>query len=85
MNTLNVMKAVAASALVVATSAGATGVDKAFKIDQPSTCKATDKKCEQKAKPAHKARVLFDALQGGSESTRLPDTARYDARGGTLI
>ncbi len=36
------------------------------------------------AKPCTK-RVMFESLKGNSEKTKLPDTARYEARGGVLI
>ena len=35
-------------------------------------------------KPCTK-RVMFESLKGTSEKTQLPDTARYEARGGVLI
>lgn len=35
-------------------------------------------------KPCTK-RVMFEALKGASETTQLPTTARYEARGGVLI
>ncbi len=35
-------------------------------------------------KPCTK-RVMFESLKGASETTKLPDTARYEARGGVLI
>jgi hypothetical protein len=78
----DLLKAVAIGALLAAGSAAATGVEKVTELPVPA-CKANDSKCV-KPKAAPK-RLLFDTLKGSSETTRLPDTARLDARGGTLI
>lgn len=69
--------------LVVASAAHAAAFDKAAlseKALQPCAAKAKDA-C--KASPEKKP--LFDSLKGKTETTRLPDTARYDARGGVFI
>ncbi len=44
------------------------------------TCDRREAKCERPAKP-----VVVPPLKGARESTRLPDTARVDARGGVFI
>ncbi len=77
------LKAAAVGALLAAGSASASGLEKTWSVPVQPACKPSDPKCS-KTKAAPK-RLLFETLKGASQTTRLPDTARLDARGGTLI
>jgi hypothetical protein len=46
--------------------------------------KDTASKSKPGLKPLLKP-VLFESVKGANDSTKLPDTARVDARGGVLI
>lgn len=90
MNTM--MRTLAIGALLMAPVVNAAGLEKSvLGVDAtcgckgPGDCTCPKDKCKCKnCGHAKKARV-FDSLQGASETTRLPDTARLDARGGVFI
>ncbi|MBL8922907.1 MAG: hypothetical protein JNJ54_28925 [Myxococcaceae bacterium] len=48
-------------------------------------CTCPRGQCKCKNCGAHQKPQMFDSLKGSSERTRLPDTARHDARGGVFI
>lgn len=48
-------------------------------------CTCPRGQCKCKNCGAHQKATMFDSLKGNSEKTRLPDTARLDARGGVFI
>lgn len=88
------LKRLAVGALFLASTAGAA-TEHPQRFGAPATCSCQSqgdctcprgqckcKNCGAAVKP--KARV-FEALKGANETTRLPDTARYDARGGVFI
>lgn len=89
---MQLVRTVAVSALFLASTVGAATVEKAA-FAAPATCSCKGKgdctcprgqcKCRNCGSGA-KAKV-FEALKGASETTRLPDTARHDARGGVFI
>lgn len=83
----------AVSALFLASTVGAASVEKAA-FAAPATCSCRGKgdctcpknqcKCRN-CGGAAKAKKVFESLKGATETTRLPETARYDARGGVFI
>jgi hypothetical protein len=90
---LTTFRAMAFGALLMGATAGATGLEKAF-LSTGATCPCKGpgdctcpkgqckcKKCGNGAKPT----AIIKTLQGSPETTRLPDTARYDAHGGVFI
>ena len=63
-------------------------VAQAAAFDKASLAEKASAQAEQKEKAPVKAdekKPLIDSLKGRTETTRLPDTARYDARGGVFI
>jgi hypothetical protein len=91
---LTTLRTIAFGALLIGSTAGATGVQKAVLGGTGATCNCKGpgdctcpkgqckcKKCGSSAKPG----MLIKTLQGTSETTRLPDTARHDAHGGVFI
>ncbi len=91
---MQLARTVAVSALFLASTVGAATVEKAaFGAPAPATCSCKGKgdctcargqcRCRNCGNGA-KAKV-FEALKGATEKTRLPDTARLDARGGVFI
>ncbi|MCC6333789.1 MAG: hypothetical protein IT380_07355 [Myxococcales bacterium] len=90
---LMTFRTIAFGALLVGSTAGATGLEKAL-LSTNATCNCKGpgdctcpkgqckcKKCGNGAKPG----TIIKTLQGSSETTRLPDTARHDAHGGVFI
>lgn len=55
---------------------GSTQVEKPPRAEEPNRTEKREAKRPQK---------MIEPLKGADESTQLPDTARYDARGGVLI
>lgn len=90
-----VLKSMAVAALFVASTAGAANVEKVLfelpgatkascSCKGPNDCTCPKDKCKCKG-CGKKAAVVIEALKGASETTRLPDTARFDARGGVFL
>jgi hypothetical protein len=90
------LKSIAVSALFLASTAGAATVERSlFGATAPATCSCKGKgdctcpkgqcKCKSCGNHAKVKPVLFETLKGSREKTVLPDTARYDARGGVFI
>lgn len=50
-----------------------------------SDCTCPRGQCKCKNCGAHHKATMLESLKGSSEKTRLPDTARHDARGGVFI
>lgn len=48
-------------------------------------CTCPRGQCKCKNCGGHAKPVMLDSLQGSTEKTRLPETARHDARGGVFI
>jgi hypothetical protein len=90
---MKTLKSFAVGACFFATSAGATGLEKAALGPVHETCSCKGKgdctcpkgtcKCKNCGN-GRKAR-MFDPVKGAQETTILPETARYDARGGVFI
>lgn len=93
---MTIFRTLAFGALLVGSTAGATGLDKALLglSDTQATCgckgpgdctcpkdKCKCKNCGHKAKPG----AIIKTLQGASETTHLPNTARHEAHGGVFI
>lgn len=72
----------------VAASANAATVEKSFfGAAEKATCGQGEAACahqQSKSKPSVKP-VMLAPVKGSKESTRLPDTARVEARGGVFI
>lgn len=91
----SMFKTFAMTAFFVAASANAATVEKTFFGTAPkkATCGCKGKgdctcprgQCKCKTCGIHAKPVMFEAVKGSKESTRLPDTARVDARGGVFI
>ncbi|HEY0882677.1 MAG TPA: hypothetical protein VGD87_14145 [Archangium sp.] len=90
------LKSIAVSALFLASTAGAATVERTLFGAAPAraTCSCKGKgdctcpkgQCKCKSCGNHaKVKPVFETLQGNKETTVLPDTARYDARGGVFI
>lgn len=91
---MQTLKSIAVGALFLASTAGAASVEKTlFGAQAPATCQCKGKgdctcprgQCKCKNCGNHVKARVFETLQGSGETTVLPDTARYDARGGVLI
>jgi hypothetical protein len=91
---LTMFRTLAFGALLIGSAAGATGVEKALfgtsatcncKGPGDCTCPKGQCKCKKCGNGAREKPELIKTLQGSSETTRLPDTARYDAHGGVFI
>jgi hypothetical protein len=91
---LTMLRTLAFGALMIGSVAGATGVEKALlgtsatcscKGPGDCTCPKGQCRCKQCGNGARERPELIKTLQGSSETTRLPDTARYDAHGGVFI
>jgi hypothetical protein len=83
------LKSIAVGVLFLAsTTAGAATVEHSFFGTQPnptpSSCKGKSEQGPCKSGKGNKLKI-FEALKGSNETTKLPDTARYDARGGVFI
>jgi hypothetical protein len=90
---MQTLKSIAVGALFLASTAGAATVEKTlFGAQATCSCKGKGdctcprgqckcKNCGNSAKPVK----VFESLKGANEPTQLPDTARYDARGGVFI
>ena len=94
MNSRMFIKTIFICAIGLATQAFAASVEKQlFGTQVQATCNCknaadcTCKKGECKCKKCGNGKTkVFDTLKGSNETTRLPDTARYeDARGGVFI
>ncbi|MBE2249369.1 MAG: hypothetical protein IAE78_07445 [Myxococcus sp.] len=48
-------------------------------------CTCPRGQCKCKSCGAHHKPTMLESLQGSTEKTRLPETARHDARGGVFI
>lgn len=91
---MQTLKSLAVSALFLASTAGAASVEKNLFGTPSATCSCKGKgdctcprgqcKCKNCGNQA-KAKPVIDPLKGANETTRLPDTARLDARGGVFI
>jgi hypothetical protein len=88
------LKRFAVGALFLASTAGAATVEKTFFGTGPSaTCSCKGKgdctcprgQCKCKGCGNSAKTKVFESLKGSNETTQLPDTARYDARGGVFI
>ena len=94
---MRIHESFAVSALFLASTAGAASVEKTLFGTSPAvsaTCSCKGKgdctcprgKCQCKNCGNHaKPTKVFETLKGANETTRLPETARYDARGGVFI
>ncbi|MFZ5444995.1 MAG: hypothetical protein ACOZQL_33705 [Myxococcota bacterium] len=91
---MQILKSLAVSALFLASTAGAASVEKnLFGTSTRATCSCKGKgdctcprgQCKCKNCGNHAKPQVVDTLKGAGETTRLPDTARYDARGGVFI
>lgn len=91
---MQTLKTFALGALFLATTAGAATVEKTFFGNAPkATCSCKSKgdctcprgQCKCKNCGNHVKSVVFEPVKGSKESTRLPDTAKVDARGGVFI
>lgn len=94
MQTTNVIKSVAFGVALFASSASAAAVEKsAFGVQATCSCKSKgdctcprgECKCKNCGNGAKNKVQVFETLKGANETTRLPDTARLDARGGVFI
>jgi hypothetical protein len=98
---MQTLKSVAVGILFLGSTAGAATVERSFfgsgsasseanhatcscKGKGDCTCAKGQCKCKSCGNSNHKAKV-FEALKGSNETTKLPDTARLDARGGVFI
>ena len=91
-HTMQTLKSFAVGVLFLASTAGAATVERSF-FGTKATCSCKGKgdctcaqgqcKCRNCGNSA-KTKV-FEALKGSEETTKLPDTARLDARGGVFI
>lgn len=87
------VKGLFAAALFCAATAGAAAVERSVLPISPATCSCKGKgdctcakgqcRCKNCGNAAH--RQMMVPLQGQTENTRLPTTARGEARGGTAI
>ncbi|MBL8912350.1 MAG: hypothetical protein JNM17_16785 [Archangium sp.] len=96
MQTTNAIRSIALGVVFFASAASAAAVEKAaFGVQATCSCKSKGdctcprgeckcKNCGNGAASKNKVQV-FETLKGANETTRLPDTARYDARGGVFI
>jgi hypothetical protein len=90
---MQLVRTFAMSTLFLATAVGATEADKPSLGAPPATCSCKGKgdctcprgQCKCKACGNSSRARVFESLKGATETTRLPDTARYDARGGIFI
>lgn len=91
---MQTLKSIAVGALFLASTAGAATVEKAlFAVPAPATCQCKGKgdctcpkgQCKCKSCGNGVKVKVFETLKGNRETTVLPDTARYDARGGVFI
>ena len=91
-HTMQTLKSLALGALFLASTAGAASVEKSL-FGAQATCSCKGKgdctcpkgQCKCKACGNGAQRKVFEALKGSTETTRLPETARYDARGGVFL
>lgn len=91
-HTMQTLKSLAVGALFLASTAGAATVERTF-FGTQATCSCKGKgdctcakgQCKCKACGNGNKVKVFEALKGSNETTTLPDTARYDARGGVFI
>lgn len=89
---MQLARTLALSTLFVASTVGAANVDKSA-FGAPATCSCKGKgdctcprgQCKCKSCGTRAKTKVFESLKGATETTRLPDTARYDARGGVFI
>lgn len=91
---MQTLKAIAVGALFLASTAGAATVERAFfGAPTQATCSCKGKgdctcakgQCKCKSCGSGNKAKVFEALKGSNETTKLPDTARLDARGGVFI
>lgn len=88
------LKTFALGAVFFASSAFASSVEKVVFDGAQATCSCKNKgdctcargqcKCKNCGNGA-KGTKLVESLKGATETTRLPETARYDARGGIFL
>jgi len=89
---MQTLKSLAVGALFLASTAGAATVERTF-FGTLATCSCKGKgdctcakgQCKCKACGNGSKAKVFEALKGSNDNTRLPETARYDARGGVFI
>lgn len=90
------MKTVAVAALFLSSTVGAAEFDKAdlsfgpkpatCGCKGPGDCTCPKDKCKCKGCGKHAVEpVMFKSVKGSTDTTKLPDTASVDARGGVLI
>jgi hypothetical protein len=92
---MQIVKHIALSiACLGATAAAAAAVEKSpFGVQATCSCKSKgdctcprgECKCKNCGNGEKAKKQVFETVKGANESTRLPDTARYDARGGVFI
>lgn len=89
---MQTFKSLAVGALFLASTAGAATVEKsAFGLQATCSCKGKGDctcprgQCKCKSCGNSVKKPVFENLKGSNETTRLPDTARLDARGGVFI
>ncbi len=86
------LKSIAVGVVLLASAAGASSVERASfstkatcSCKGPGDCTCPKGKCKCKNCGANMKLKVFGTLKGNTETTRLPTTARYDARGGIFI
>lgn len=92
---MQTLKSIAVGALFLASTAGAATVERTLfgGAPAPATCQCKGKgdctcpkgQCKCKNCGNHAKTRVIETLKGAGETTVLPDTARYDARGGVFI
>lgn len=94
---MQTIKSIAVGILFLASTAGAATVERnVFGALAPATCSCKGKgdctcakgqcKCKSCGNGAKgSTKKVFEALKGSNETTKLPNTARLDARGGVFI
>jgi hypothetical protein len=73
------------AALLLPTAVGATELDKPSPLTDAAS---RERACEKHQQPEPGKRpqaVMFEKVKGASPTTRLPDTARLEARGGVFL
>lgn len=89
---VHILKSLAVGALFLASTGGASTVEQTFFVPK-ATCSCKGKgdctcpkgQCKCRACGNGNKVKVFEALKGSKDVTELPETARYDARGGVFI
>lgn len=89
---MQILKSLAVGMLFLASTGGASTVEQTF-FAPKATCSCKGKgdctcpkgQCKCRACGNGTRVKVFEALKGSKDITELPETARYDARGGVFI